>query len=261
MKRKGTQKVHIDYTGDVRRDLSANQLELIGAIAIAYNEAEIFLDIMIAIALRLPAPVTAEFSSRVNGVEGKILILKQCVECLCGIDGFSEALDQTLGKSGFNGLRTYRNTIIHARLINKHNSIGVTNPVKGAFTEVLLNKTALEGVYNRLIAMATELQYCCRYVRRARELVDFLDQQNTLRAVSRRKPDQLAQIDRACAQTQIEGVSDLKELLAQVRECQRQRISLPPLPEFPTGLGETPTAGARPGAPEPPPPSSSENHA
>jgi hypothetical protein len=62
-------------TGDIRKDLTQNQLAWIGSVALAFNEAETQLDLLLLVAFSL-GDVAHELTSRINGVDGKVELAK-----------------------------------------------------------------------------------------------------------------------------------------------------------------------------------------
>ena len=66
-------------TGDVKRDLTRDQLEAIGAAALAYNSLEDQIDNLLLTATRMPVWLFPEVSSRINGLEGKIQVVQAAI--------------------------------------------------------------------------------------------------------------------------------------------------------------------------------------
>src|SRR5947209_16390023 len=106
-------------TGHIRTDLSQAQLAGIGAVAVAYNEVEILLDVMLGVALGIrDSDVRTGLTSRINGADGKVELVKSVAENLGAPVVLKTLLAECLGKSGFGDLKIYRDAIIHARVLD-----------------------------------------------------------------------------------------------------------------------------------------------
>jgi hypothetical protein len=58
--------------GDVKKDLSHEQLAGIGAVAISFNDLEFELDVLLAMALAAPDPLLMDVAKRVKGLEDRV---------------------------------------------------------------------------------------------------------------------------------------------------------------------------------------------
>ncbi len=135
----------IKRTGNVRKDLSENQLAWIGSVALAYNETEALLDLTVTCSLG-QLDLGHELTSRINGTDGKIEIIKTAMEKLKAEQSIRDAIALTLGADGFAGLKKYRDRIIHARIRDAKNAIAESPASRGKFEEVLLIPKALGRV-------------------------------------------------------------------------------------------------------------------
>jgi hypothetical protein len=79
-------------TGDIRKDLSESQLAWIGSVTIAYNEAEILVDILLALSLKRHPSLPFALIGRINGVDGKIELL------MLGFKAADESVMSALGE-------------------------------------------------------------------------------------------------------------------------------------------------------------------
>jgi hypothetical protein len=212
----------VKRTGDVRQDLSESQLAWIGSVALAYNETEIFLDLILTSSLG-QNDLGHELTSRINGTEGKIEIIKTAVANLKAEQSIRDSIAQTLGADGFSGLKKYRDRIIHARIRDAKNAIAHSPASRGKFEEVLLTPKALQGVYNRLVLLKVELSSILQMVIGIEVTVSMGLARSHL-GISSEDPYTRAP----------ETESRIQEALAQLRLCRRDRLSLQPLPEFPS---------------------------
>ena len=110
-----------------------------------YNDAEELVETLCIIGLQLPIQ-PREVLSRINGIDGITAIAKK----VCAQRGFTEeemtALCDTLGKGGFEGLKGWRDAVIHARIFDAATSIGKQKIRKGAVADVLsVAEPALAG--------------------------------------------------------------------------------------------------------------------
>jgi hypothetical protein len=92
----------VKRTGNVRRDLSEKQLAWIGSVALEYNETELFLDLILTSSLG-QIDLGHELTSRINGTEGKIEIIKRAVEKLRVEQPIRDSLAHTFGQRALLG--------------------------------------------------------------------------------------------------------------------------------------------------------------
>jgi hypothetical protein len=121
-------------TGDVRSDLSKAQLEGVGAVAVAYNEAEVLIDILLALLLSLDHKLALALTSRINGIDGKIELVNLAFLSAGATDEAKDLLAETLGGSGFGQLKGYRDAIIHARVLDAPAGIAQASAKRGRST-------------------------------------------------------------------------------------------------------------------------------
>lgn len=165
------------HSGNIRQDLSHDQLATIGGIALAYNDLEGCIDELFFAVSALPKALRLEISTRINGIEGKIEIIK-CGAALAGLvpedqKQLAEALGR--GERCFMNLKSYRDAVIHCRVINSIASIGLRTDRRAKLIDVLLTKDALEYLYQGLVSLRSELREAetlINTLRRGRELGD-----------------------------------------------------------------------------------------
>jgi hypothetical protein len=213
--------------GDIRKDLTASQLAALGAVALAYNEAEVTIDLLMVFALGLWATVAPEVSSRINGIDGKIEIAKVGMIDLGANAEIQEALSDSLGLDGFLKLKQYRDAVIHAHGLDVPSGIASTSIKRGKFYEVLLTEGALNGLYDRLVLMRAELI----------ELGNIAISLSVVRKVGQvvfQIKDVFPPIVGVFDQTTAKIEQDIQDAMSRYRAHRSRRLSLPPLPEFPS---------------------------
>jgi hypothetical protein len=196
--------------GLARRNLSADQLAHIGAIALTYNDVEELIDQLTGTSIGAPFD-DHQVVSRINGIDGKIALIKLALAHFGGDTVEVRAFADSLGNAGFSELKKYRDGVVHSRVFNASASIGKVAERKGARSEVLLVKEALEGLLARLELLWHEL-----------------DELTVVLAVRRRLYSG-ANDDQHKAQLE----ERLRDAMVQHQSHRSQRLSLAPLPEFP----------------------------
>ena len=197
-------------TGIIRIDLNDGQLMGIGLVAATYNEAEIMIDVLLTNLLGLSQKMSIELTSRINGIDGKIELLKIGIRELDAPAVFQSLLSKTLGKdgkSGFTELKKYRDGIIHARVTDASIGVALTPGKRGAVYDILLTEKALEAVVERNSTIRHEFVEAHRIIAKLREVSGLPKSQR---------------------EQEIQAMISLYQL------HQKHRLSLPQLPEFPS---------------------------
>ena|ERR1700733_2448918 len=211
-------------TGDIRKDLTPNQLAWIGSVTLAFNEVETLLDLILSVCFSL-GDATHEVTSRINGIDGKIELAKIGIAQLKANDEFRHLLAETLGENGFALLKKLRDRIIHARIIDAATAIARSPAQRGKFDEILLTEKSLEAVYERLEFTRLELSEADR-ITTWLWLNVFIEPIERISAIS--------PVNRAVAELRkSESESGIKGALSRYQQHQKDRLSLPPLPKFP----------------------------
>lgn len=199
--------------GNVKSDFTPAQRQAIGEVALNYNEMEGYVDALFFLVANLPDTIKLEVSSRINGLEGKVEIIKIGARHY-GLDPEDlKQLQVALGDGiGFMGLKGYRDAVVHARALNAPAGVGYKIERRAAVTEILLTTTALDALYEHITAVRHELQ--------AAHLL--------LGAI---------RIAKDCAaddpkKARLEAKA--QEYLVRFRDLQDRKRSLPQLPEFPS---------------------------
>jgi hypothetical protein len=225
MKRSRTNRP-IKRTGNVRKDMTKTQLAAIGAVSLAYNEAERVLDILLGGNLGLISRgigLTYDLTSRINGIDGKVAIIKSSLTQLSVPRDTLAAVADTLGEAGFSLYKKYRDAIIHSISLDAKAGISAGPYNRGKSSEVLVTPAALNGLYRRLVIIRSEL---------------FLISGISTQALTKFELTQHeCPICRAYAYPTRPVpslfVKEIRGATALIRKHQKRRLSLAPLPEFP----------------------------
>lgn len=225
-------------SGNVLRDVSKRQLAHIAAVSIAYNEMEEALDLLLIFSLGIWANVGPQVTSRINGTDGKIAIVKAAVrdmtslrnvsDFVVGSPDFSELLDKSLEHEGFALLKQYRDAVIHAHKFDVPTAIALTSVKRGKPYEVLMTKEALKALYDRLVLVRNELWEACTIAARASESWKAMWVAHNIGAVNSPVGKKLF------LSTKAQTERDIRGAISRYRRHQSRRLSLPPLPSFPS---------------------------
>jgi hypothetical protein len=198
-------------TEDIRKDLTSDQLIGIGEVAMAWNEVEFLLDIMVGTTLVKSQALWLSLASRLAFEAKKDLAEELAIDAL--LPAISIGTIKTTLADLFE-YKTYRDAIVHARVFSKSDGIGQIVKRGAVVYQSLLTKKALEAFYDRLVLLRQEM-------------------------------NQLVQIYYGISRTNGAGLRVLEgpykrrreqEFLGwteKARNYQTERKSLPPLPEFP----------------------------
>jgi hypothetical protein len=201
-------------TGDIKQDLTAGQLAGIGAVSMAWNSVESFVDELLLAALGLQARIALEIIVRMSAFDAKVALVKSAANARLGIspahsEDLWSALDGALGYA--RDLKNHRDKVIHAQLIDAGEAIGrVTR--RDREHDVLMSQEALDALYERLISVRNELRAICLIFLILSEAV-----KNN------------AQAD---LKTLLHG-SAIQGHVSQAQDHRKARLSLPPLPKLP----------------------------
>lgn len=212
---------------DVLKSFTKDQLAWIGAVAMAYNDAEQWLQFAFLTATSLPCNRLAVVT-RLGSGELPNLVM-ECIRTYVRDESIHKLAERTLVGEGFSQLKTYRDGVVHARLWDMQTALA-TVPNKGAEDSVLLTNDAVEGLYRRLSLVRDELV----------ELADIISAARGLWAEDVQKDPKLAP-----HKAQLE--ESIRVASAQLARLQKQRKSLPPLPAFPKELPQYDLTPHRPG--------------
>src|SRR3990170_468544 len=134
MKRTYTERKIHSKTGDINRDLSPEQLAGIGAIALAYNYAESSIDRTLGLALGVVHKLYLPLVTRIGGIDGKIELIKLATADVRLPSELRDDLAESLGY--FTTLKSYRDGIIHARVLDSALGLGEVVERRARHSEV-----------------------------------------------------------------------------------------------------------------------------
>jgi hypothetical protein len=200
-------------SGDIKKDLTKDQLAAVGAISFAYNKAEDRIDDLFGIVTGLSGQTRLEVSTRIHGIDGKMGIILRGAKEL-GVTAEDQGLlEELLGEKGvFGKLKTYRDAVIHSRVIHAPSSIGLRVERKAKINEVLLSQPALDALYVHLNACCSELTVAASVLHLALAIKNAATGDPSRAQLEAGRP----------------------ALSAQLQGCRTQRRSLPPIPKFPS---------------------------
>jgi hypothetical protein len=198
------------HFGNILDNFTKDQLAWIGAVAMAYNEAENALHHVFAACIQYPAPY--EVSSRINGIDGIIQIIRCATPHFKLPQDMLESIEFALGGEGFSQLKVYRDSVLHARLFDMSTGIATVPGKKGSHNFVLLKEEALQGLYMRLFDLKEELEAIAKIIEFTRRLTSGHAKDDPHRA-------------------RLEESSQAATALCQSHQTHRR--SLLPLPQFP----------------------------
>ena len=195
--------------GRARDNFTREQLAEIGAVAMTYNDVEAGLHRLFGNAVKFRGSYY-EISTRINGTEGLIAIIKHVAEKSKFPDEDLRTLDFTL--SSFTEIKSHRNAIVHSVIRSTALGTGVMRGSRNQFTIVLLTVKALSGVVDRLEQIKSELDlfhkiFSCRHRLTYGEVSDDGHRERMLQAI--------------------------QDANSEVLQYQNHRRSLPPLPTLP----------------------------
>jgi hypothetical protein len=197
-------------SGDIRRDLTRGQLGGIGAVAMAWNSVESFLDGLLLAGLGLPARIGEKVIARTSGLDAKIELIRFVAETRLRVSG-EQCEDLLKSLNDVKELKQNRDAVIHGQLIDVGKGLGRLIK-RDARYDVLLSQQALDGLFDRLISVRDELRIVC---------LIFLILDEALKNESQADPSTL-----------LHGQA-IQGHVSQVQEHRKTRQSLPPLPKFP----------------------------
>jgi hypothetical protein len=252
MKRKITKRRSGPRAYDIRKELSQEQLAAFGAVALAWNDVEAMIDVLMCVVSGLHHSLWREFTTHINGIEGKFSIIKESMAKRYGWGkDLQVVIDFEATINDAAQYRHYRDTIIHSRIVDPTHGIGEMTIRRGRIEEILLTADALNTLYDKLFILRDELM----------ELVSFFEIMEDWRA---RTPEgtlisQLAvQNFHARLAAMAEGkygaigpeppnveaiAQELVSASSRYNHHRKARQSLPPLPSFPNLLPIPPGLG------------------
>ncbi len=198
---------------DIKKEIPEKQLATLGAMALAFNEAEAALDRLFFTVTDLTDALQLEVSTRIGGLDGKVEIVKKGAAQFF-TDTELLHLQELLGAGVFGNLKDYRDGVIHARHLNPATGVGTKVDRRAQVFDYLVKENALNAAYDLLVAVRKELD----------ESVILVQGIKALNVLAGDDPNR----------EQLEA--KLKASRSQFQLYQSERLGLPPLPEFPSEL-------------------------
>ena len=200
---------------DIRKIYSKEQLEEIGAITLQWNKIEIFIDWLMLIILHIPPFLWLSVTKRFSGIPAKLEILRIFADQNKILtDDAKSCIRLTLDAIG--EYKKYRDVIIHSLPFDAEQMIAHRIGSRAEMTQVIVSIEALKGVSERMRLMLKELPE-----------IDVLfrlgDPEGAKKVYGGKVPDPEQQ----------RRTRDVPIQTVQARNCQKLRLSLPQLPEFP----------------------------
>jgi hypothetical protein len=164
MKRKAPESRSGASTGDVKKDLSSEQLAGIGAVAILFNELEFSLECILYRGLNLPGGLWLETVKRISSFDSKVELASLIVaeyqhyasnQFEAKDWAFAEIIKETL--TSLKVVKGLRDAIVHARVFDMSTGIGEKISYKGKIDQVLLTAEALNALYAHMDVLRKEL--------------------------------------------------------------------------------------------------------
>lgn len=205
--------------GDVKKDLTIDELAGIGTLTIAFNDLEFELDILVAVLINVPGSLLMDVVKRLRGLEDKIELAKISIDhwqnLLSHVQApedyhFSSVSKSSLGS--FNDLKKCRDIVVHSRVYDNVNKIGGKIGYKAQHDQVLLTQDALEWVYSNILKLTAEFNLIRNYV--SYIMQSFVYQAGPFPVGIRLSHDFIG-------------------ILERIRDSQRARAALGPAPKFP----------------------------
>jgi hypothetical protein len=213
MRRRSTRTFWQSTFYDIRKDLTPGQLEGIGAVMLAWNDIEGRLDQTLATAIGLPASIALEVTSRIGGLDGKFeIVRKASLSHLRLPSDIHISIAETL--TLLETYKKYRDGTAHAWIIHPQEAVAPSVRQRGALYEVLVTVDALSKLYDHLAVLQKEI--------RAISSIIFARATMMQQAITKPRDPMLL-----ITEPMIQGYAEI------LRDYQRQRQALPPLPEFP----------------------------
>jgi hypothetical protein len=200
---------------DIKKALTTEQLAEIGAILLKFNQIESLIEFVLLVILDLPPRLWMEVVRRINGMDAKLSILRHYYETNKILtDDAKQCLKIAL--DGVADYKKYRDLIIHCVPYDVEKGIGQHITTKAEAVQILLSKDALSALYERLCILNDELIHA--------DLLFRLGSEEGARAIYPHERDP----------SRIRRERDVPAVLSLVLQHQTRRLSLPPLPEFPS---------------------------
>ncbi|KQW22493.1 hypothetical protein ASC80_03665 [Afipia sp. Root123D2] len=213
MRRKSTGPKDASNAFNILTDISPERLQKFAAIVIVWNYIETFLDASLGLALRIDVQMFPHVSSRINGTDGKIAIIKESILLAQPKEHTRVLLSKTL-----NAVQAYkknRDGVVHVKISDPSADVADTIQRQGIADEVLISQAALDAIFARLSLVGLEMNQLFKVLHHC-AMGDLTND-----VAEKKRHAELAE-----------------QALAQLQSFQTEREALPPPPKFPDELPE-----------------------
>lgn len=194
------------------QDFQEDHLTSIGKVSIYFNYMESALDRLLVNSLGIDPKIHLDFTTRISSQDAKVELTRKAITTIQLPKDVKSIIAESIGDSGFKKLKSYRNRIIHATMMDKGTHIGVSNKRQGKKEEIYLHPDAIGGVSERILHLTNEINHHAHTARLSY-------------TISIRKQVGLGGLERILEQLR---ASHLKAL-----EDRQYRLDLPSLPRLP----------------------------
>jgi len=242
MKRRITKRRSGPRAYDIRKELSKDQLAALGAVTLAWNDVEAMIDVLLCVVSGLHHRMWREFTTRINGIEGKFALIKSAIRDRYGFaDNSATVRDFSSTLDAAAQYRKYRDTIIHSRIVDTEQSIGEMTIRRDRLEEVLLTSDALNKLYDKLFVLRNEIMGLISFFEGVENLrvrlpdgtlIEHLATQNFHARLAAMAEGKYGAVSSDPPNEQ-SIAQELVSASSRYNHYQHQRKSLPPLPSFP----------------------------
>ena len=150
----------VRFPSEIKGHLPVEHLAELGAVCLAWNVVEDRVDALLQTGLDISSNIAQHVTSRINGMDGKIAIVKEMLKVFPPApEFFQEMVSITL--AGVSECKGARDGAIHARLYSHTTELAYSAQRQGRMDEIVFTREALNGVYDRLTILDHELR-CIR---------------------------------------------------------------------------------------------------
>jgi hypothetical protein len=225
MRRQSTGRKKIGEPFAFISDFGAERLQTFASILLTWNAIESAVDLMLGFALRINPELFVSVSSRINGFDGKVAIIKHALTSLETDEIARLPIAKALNAA--EHYKKFRDAVAHVKVTDAAAEISDTVAKRGLVYEVLITKDALDALYLRICILTNEVIAAGNILGNA-AVADITDDDS--------KREQHVELVRLA--------------LARLHEAQASRESLGPLPEFPVEPQAPPTSEGDPRHPD-----------
>lgn len=202
------------HVHDIKQAYTNEQLIEVGAIALTWNQIDFQIDFLLLVVLKMPIGLWLEVTKRINGMDGKIEILRLRSNQSSILTNEAKSTIK-LSLDAVAEYKKYRDAIVHSIPFDIDRGIAQRIGSRAETTQILLTIEALRGLYDRLVILRDELGQI--------DLLYRLTDEKGAAAIYQHADDP----------RRLRRTRDVPTATALAQKIQNQRLSLRPLPEFP----------------------------